>query len=75
MRLSRSSPDHRMQKKFTNKYFIDVICNKVQSSFELLTEANHHTREEKDEKEKIFLVWPVVTRLLDTAAGVEGKQT
>lgn len=40
-----------------NKYFIDVICNKVWSSFELLTEVNHHTREEKDEKEKVFLCY------------------
>lgn len=41
MRLSRSSLDHRMEMKFTNKNFIDVICNEVWSSSELLTEVNH----------------------------------
>lgn len=35
MRLSLSSPDHRMEMMFMNKYFIDVICNDVQSSSEL----------------------------------------
>lgn len=37
-----------------NKYFIDVICNKVWSSFELLSEVNHQRKEE--EKEKILRV-------------------
>lgn len=41
-----------------SKYFIDVICNKVWSSFELLIEVNHHTRDRKDEKEKSLLLSP-----------------
>lgn len=29
--LSQSPPDHRMEKKFMNKCFIDIICNQVWS--------------------------------------------
>lgn len=43
-----------MEKKCMNKYFIDVICNKVWSSFELLSEVNHQRKEE--EKEKVLRV-------------------
>lgn len=39
-----------------NRYFIDVICNEVRSAFKLLSEVNHHTREGKEEKEKILYV-------------------
>lgn len=46
-----------MQTEFWNKYFIDVICNKFQSSFQLLTEVNYHTREENDAKEQVFLCY------------------
>lgn len=37
-----------------NKYFIDVTCDEVWSSFELLSEVNHQRKEE--EKEKVLCV-------------------
>lgn len=54
-----------------NKHFLDIICNKAWSSFELLTEVTHHTRERKDEREKVLYV--TITRLVGRGAGDRGE--
>lgn len=54
-----------------NKHFIYIICNKVWSSFELLIEVNHHTRERKDERKTVLYV--TTTRLVGRGAGDRGE--
>lgn len=55
-----------------NKHFLNIICNKAWSSFELLTKVSHRTRERKDERGKrsSMLQSP---GWLGEGLGIEGK--